>query len=151
MPMMRSPASASATIARYRRSKMCSGMKTFGKRTALGSGKMGMVGGSIGSARREMSHQVAQQPTALLVCERCAPACHFVNLSRPAGLIQALLGDQIAVVTRKTLLTDERYVGVSRQFHVRRSGPVYLRCRHANTDRQAVGCVPQITGRIPWW
>ena len=51
MPMMRSPASASATIARYRASKMCSGMNTFGNSTALGSGKIGIVGGSIGRAQ----------------------------------------------------------------------------------------------------
>src|SRR5262245_49660635 len=44
--MIRSPASASLTIFRYRGSKTCRGSKTFGKRTALGSGKIGMEGGS---------------------------------------------------------------------------------------------------------
>src|SRR5262245_46326055 len=41
MPTRRSPASTSLTIWRYRGSKMCSGRKTFGKRTTLGSGKSG--------------------------------------------------------------------------------------------------------------
>src|SRR5262245_50293703 len=39
--MTRSLASASAVIARYRGSKMCSGRNTFGKRTTLGSGNRG--------------------------------------------------------------------------------------------------------------
>src|SRR5712671_1534298 len=39
MPIIRSLAAASATISRYRGSKMCSGRKTFGKRTTFGSGK----------------------------------------------------------------------------------------------------------------
>ena len=41
MPISRSLASASATISRYRASKMCSGRNTFGKRTTFGSGKIG--------------------------------------------------------------------------------------------------------------
>ena len=45
--MIRSPASASASMARYRGSKMCSGRNTFGKSTTFGSGKIGIVGGSI--------------------------------------------------------------------------------------------------------
>src|SRR5687768_15595828 len=47
MPMMRSPCSASATMARYRVSKTCSGMNTLGNSTAFGSGKSGIVGGSM--------------------------------------------------------------------------------------------------------
>src|SRR5437868_3634503 len=39
--MSRSVESASATISRYRGSKMCSGRNTFGKRTTFGSGKRG--------------------------------------------------------------------------------------------------------------
>src|SRR5687767_13352511 len=50
--MIRSPASASVTMARYRASKMCSGMKTLGNRTALGSGKIGIVAGSMTSVNR---------------------------------------------------------------------------------------------------
>src|SRR5688572_2184497 len=46
MPMMRSPFSASATIARYRGSKMCSGRETSGNNIVTSRGKMGMVGGS---------------------------------------------------------------------------------------------------------
>jgi len=38
---MRSLSTASATISRYRGSKMCSGRKTLGKRTTFGSGKIG--------------------------------------------------------------------------------------------------------------
>src|SRR5882724_8366048 len=41
MPIMRSPVMASATIARYRGSKMCSGRNTLGKRTTFGSGNSG--------------------------------------------------------------------------------------------------------------
>src|SRR3954464_2197171 len=41
IPMMRSPFSASATISRYRGSKMCSGRNTLGKSTTFGSGKSG--------------------------------------------------------------------------------------------------------------
>src|SRR5262245_44150173 len=41
MPISRSSASASATISRYRGSKMCRGRKTFGKSTIFGSGKSG--------------------------------------------------------------------------------------------------------------
>src|SRR6478752_6875575 len=51
MPMMRSPASASATISRYRGSKMWSGRKTFGNRTTFGSGKIGIASGSMLGAR----------------------------------------------------------------------------------------------------
>src|SRR5438105_10174319 len=39
--MRRSPATASATIWRYRGSKMCNGRNTFGNRTTLGSGNSG--------------------------------------------------------------------------------------------------------------
>src|SRR5262245_22993190 len=41
MPIIRSLDRASATISRYLGSKMCSGRKTFGNRTTLGSGKIG--------------------------------------------------------------------------------------------------------------
>src|SRR4051812_19236277 len=41
MPIIRSAAIASATMARYLGSKMCSGRHTFGKRTTLCSGKSG--------------------------------------------------------------------------------------------------------------
>src|SRR6266545_5808731 len=40
MPIMRSLPTASATISRYRGSKMCSGKNTFGNRTTFGSGKI---------------------------------------------------------------------------------------------------------------
>src|SRR5688500_11935512 len=51
MPMMRSPASASPSIARYRGSRMCSGRNTFGNSTTFGSGKSGIVVGSIERGR----------------------------------------------------------------------------------------------------
>src|SRR5882724_7346965 len=41
MPSIRSAASASVIISRYRGSKMCRARKTLGKRTTLGSGKSG--------------------------------------------------------------------------------------------------------------
>ena len=47
MPMIRSPFSAASTICRYRVSKIWSGRNTLGNSTTLGSGKIGMVGGSM--------------------------------------------------------------------------------------------------------
>src|SRR5262245_14029737 len=44
---MRSPDNASFTICRYRGSKMCSGRNTLGNITTFGSGKIGIVAGSI--------------------------------------------------------------------------------------------------------
>src|SRR5882672_12291261 len=41
MPIIRSLATASAIISRYRGSKMCKGRKTLGKRTTFGSGNSG--------------------------------------------------------------------------------------------------------------
>src|ERR1700704_5050779 len=41
MPIMRSPVMASATISRYRGSKMWSGRNTLGKRTTFGNGNNG--------------------------------------------------------------------------------------------------------------
>src|SRR5258708_24767769 len=41
MPSIRSAASVSVTISRYRGSKMCRARKTLGKRTTLGNGKSG--------------------------------------------------------------------------------------------------------------
>src|SRR5439155_11197777 len=45
--MIRSPRTQSSTISRYRGSNTCSGRNTLGNRTTFGSGKIGMVGGSI--------------------------------------------------------------------------------------------------------
>src|SRR5688572_4839781 len=47
MPISRSPSSASATMARYLGSKMCSGSCVAGKSTTLGSGKRGISDGSM--------------------------------------------------------------------------------------------------------
>src|SRR5262249_27580537 len=57
MPMMRSPFSASSTICRYRGSKMCSGRNTLGKSTTFGSGKIGMVGGSMAVNRQSIDNR----------------------------------------------------------------------------------------------
>src|SRR5689334_19757314 len=65
--MIRSPFSASSTIFRYRGSKMCSGRKTFGKSTTFGSGKIGIVGGSMsGSVDRAglLVHVIHQHVSA---------------------------------------------------------------------------------------
>ncbi len=43
--MIRLPLSASATIARYRGSKMCNGTDMCGKSITSGSGKIGIVAG----------------------------------------------------------------------------------------------------------
>ena len=69
--MMRSPARASASIFRYRGSKMCRGRNTDGKRTTLGSGKIGIVDGSImvlGGPRRDGAARRRAPPGARGQC-----------------------------------------------------------------------------------
>src|SRR5687767_15556648 len=55
MPISRSPSRASATISRYLGSKMWSGRNTLGNITTFGSGKIGIVGGSIAAVQCERS------------------------------------------------------------------------------------------------
>jgi hypothetical protein len=69
--MMRSPASASPTIVRYRGSKMCSGRKTLGNRTTFGSGKRGMVEGSIADFRLQIANSLGIADCRLLNIVNC--------------------------------------------------------------------------------
>ena len=78
MPIMRSPASASATISRYRGSKMCSGRNTFGKSTTFGSGKSGsrsdMVS-AIGECRSMLAAWSRRLPITGSLSESSSSSC----------------------------------------------------------------------------
>jgi hypothetical protein len=67
-------------------------------------------------------YEVSEQTTTLVVGERCAPAHHLVDLSRPATLVQTLLRDQIGVMTHETLLARQPGIGVGWQREVSDSG-----------------------------
>src|SRR5687768_713974 len=64
--MMRSPFSASAIIARYRGSKICSGRDTPGNSIVTSSGKMGIVDGSSVCAPAVAPHNSAATASAQL-------------------------------------------------------------------------------------
>src|SRR5690349_18925518 len=96
MPTSCAPSRASATIFRYRGSKMCSGIGICGNRTTLGSGKRGTSGGSSDTSMRSV----------LMTAAATALAAGLERVAAAAGRGRVRILDREAAAHEVFLVVD---------------------------------------------